>query len=289
MSGATPNSTDHVMFVGRHPCVEELRLVLEPSLTAKPHHFGDCTYAEQYLPRLGTAALIVDLFTTPEGPRNSLDFVFRMSGQFPEIAIGLVADPKEFAANARKLAETQAERLSHFYRLHRRPTDAESLEFLHRLLTAHARLRSRRSTTPRYPYDCAVSYASEDREHARELVKRLRRMKKKVFFDDTDRSATWGAELRQELTAIYGAEARYCLVLASSAYTSKPWTKFELKMMKQRGKSQAAREFLLPVSISGATLPGFRRDVAYLPITLGYARIAAEFRNRFSSDVARRK
>jgi len=292
-SALTPHSKTKllikVMFLGTHPSVEELRLQLENELQIAPLHFGDVKYAEDYIPRTNTVVLVADLLSTQGGLKATANFLFRTGNAFPEIAIGLIGDSHELKTAFAKLPETQRNRLIHYYPIRRQPTDADATLFLKNLVTAHHRLQARQPATPRYKYDFALSYASEDRHHALALVSRLhRRRLKKVFYDDLERHATWGAELRQRLDAVYGVESRYCIPLMSKAYKDKPWTKFEFKTMKKRAGHQPAKEFLLPIQIDGTRLRGISLDVAYMSIGDGYTNIANELLQRFSSDIAER-
>jgi len=232
--------------------------------------------------------LVADLLSTQGGLKATANLLFRIGNAFPEIAIGLIGDPNELKTAFARLPETQRVRLIHHYQIRRQPTNADAPLFLKHLITTHHRLQARRTATPRYKYDCALSYASEDRHHALALVRKLHRRRLKVFYDDSERHATWGAELRHRLDAVYGVESRYCIPLLSKAYKDKPWTKFEFKTMKKRAGLQPAKEFLLPIRIDGTRLRGISLDVAYMSTGDGYTNIASELLQRFSSDIAQR-
>lgn len=111
-------------------------------------------------------------------------------------------------------------------------------------------------------YDVALSFAGEDRADAEALAKILRNSGVRVFYDNFEREALWGKDLFQHLADIYGEKARYCVVFVSQHYLNKNWTKHELRQAQARS-FHLAREYILPVRLDDAVLPG-------LPATIGY-------------------
>ena len=111
-------------------------------------------------------------------------------------------------------------------------------------------------------YDVALSFAGEDRSQAQALAKRLRDKGVSVFYDQFERDKLWGKDLFQHLAEVYGGQARYCVVFVSEHYVLKNWTKHELKQA-QALSFNLDREYILPLRIDDAVLPG-------LPATVGY-------------------
>lgn len=111
-------------------------------------------------------------------------------------------------------------------------------------------------------YDVALSFAGEDRKHAEALAASLRDARLRVFYDNFERADLWGKDLFQHLAEVYGKKSRYCIVFVSENYLKKNWTKHELRQAQSRS-FEFDREFILPVRVDDAILPG-------LPSTVGY-------------------
>ena len=114
-------------------------------------------------------------------------------------------------------------------------------------------------------YEIALSFAGEDRPHADALATRLRDAGVSVFYDDFERAQLWGKDLFQHLAEIYGEHARYCVVFVSESYLAKNWTKHELRQAQARS-FHLDREYILPVRIDDAVLPGLPSTVGYVDI-----------------------
>ena len=54
-----------------------------------------------------------------------------------------------------------------------------------------------------YEYDVALSFAGENREYVREIAKKLKAKKLKVFYDEFEETNLWGKDLYQYLKYIY--------------------------------------------------------------------------------------
>lgn len=120
--------------------------------------------------------------------------------------------------------------------------------------------RTKRQTAQ---YEVALSFAGEDRAYAERLAKILTSQGVSVFYDEFQRSALWGKDLYQYLQDIYSQRARYCVVFVSKNYLKKNWTKHELKQMQARA-FESDREYILPVRLDDAVLPGLNKTIGYL-------------------------
>lgn len=115
-----------------------------------------------------------------------------------------------------------------------------------------------------YEYDVALSFADEDREYAKEIARRLRAKKLKVFFDEFEEAKLWGKNLYQYLYYIYKECALFCVVFVSSNYIKKAWTRLELKAAQNRAFLENS-EYILPLSLeSDIKLPGLPETIGYL-------------------------
>jgi hypothetical protein len=65
----------------------------------------------------------------------------------------------------------------------------------------------------KYEYDVALSFAGEDRPHASQLARILRRRGVTFFYDEYEKHTLWGKNLYTRLSEIYQNKARYCMVV----------------------------------------------------------------------------
>lgn len=84
-------------------------------------------------------------------------------------------------------------------------------------------------------WDLAISYATEDEALARKLKQSLAD-DFRVFFAPDEEAYLWGEDLSKVLPKIYGVDARYVLVLSTSAYCRKHWTRTEFEAAREREK-----------------------------------------------------
>ncbi|MBS0299267.1 MAG: TIR domain-containing protein [Proteobacteria bacterium] len=84
------------------------------------------------------------------------------------------------------------------------------------------------------PYDFALSFAGEDRALAQALNNLLLEREISVFYDKNEQHRILASNIEDYLAPIYQSEADYVVVLLSSYYPKKIWTKFESNQFKQR-------------------------------------------------------
>lgn len=84
------------------------------------------------------------------------------------------------------------------------------------------------------PYDFALSFAGENRNLAESLSEKLLEREISVFYDKNEQHRILAANVEDYLAPIYNSEADYVVVLLSSDYPKKIWTKFESEQFKQR-------------------------------------------------------
>ena len=114
-------------------------------------------------------------------------------------------------------------------------------------------------------FDIALSFAGEDRSCAEQLARSLRSRGVRVFYDEFFRATLWGKNLYQHLQQIYKEKARYCIVFVSEAYVRKSWTKHELEQAQARS-FQEDREYILPLRLDDAVLPGVNATIGYVDL-----------------------
>jgi hypothetical protein len=111
-----------------------------------------------------------------------------------------------------------------------------------------------------FEYDVAISFASEDRAVAEEVVDLLVHKNIKVFRDEY-RSADaglWGKDMVDHLVNLYARKSRYCVMLISQNYPLKSWTKAERTSAHERALRDP-EEYILPVQLDDREVPGVRQ------------------------------
>jgi hypothetical protein len=114
-------------------------------------------------------------------------------------------------------------------------------------------------------YDVALSFAGEDRDHARKVAELLRGKEISVFYDEYEKAALWGRNLYTHLSDVYQNRARYCLIFISSNYAQKLWTRKELEAAQARAFGES-REYILPLILDDTKLPGMEVTTGYIDL-----------------------
>jgi TIR domain len=144
---------------------------------------------------------------------------------------------------------------------------------------------SKRPAKKSYEYDVALSFAGEDRAHPEKLCRLLVPHGVKVFYDQSARATLWGKNLYQHLETIYKDRAQYCVVFVSKHYVKKNWTKHELQHAQARSFADD-REYILPLRIDDAVLPGVAATIGYLDLrTITVEQVAALLLEKLGKDV----
>lgn len=112
-------------------------------------------------------------------------------------------------------------------------------------------------------YDIVISFAGEDRSKADDIAQGLIGAGRTVFYDKYEEDALWGKDLFAHLGQIYKDEAKYCLMLISRHYASKPWTNHERKAAQSRAFAEE-REYILPIRLDDTQIEGVLDTVGYI-------------------------
>lgn len=114
-----------------------------------------------------------------------------------------------------------------------------------------------------FDYDVALSFAGEDREYVSKVAEELKRMGVRIFYDSFETVNLWGKDLYSHFDEIYRKRAQFCLMFLSQHYASKVWTNHERRAAQSRA-IQENREYILPVRLDNAEVPGITPTVAYI-------------------------
>jgi len=112
-------------------------------------------------------------------------------------------------------------------------------------------------------YDVAISFAGEDRRHARSLADELVRRGVSVFYDEFERSSLWGRDLYTYLIDIYQNRAYFCVAFLSKHYAKKLWASHERRAAQARAFREQG-EYLLPIRLDSTEIPGMLPTTGYL-------------------------
>ena len=116
-------------------------------------------------------------------------------------------------------------------------------------------------------YDVALSFAGEDRQHAKALADLLEAGGYKPFYDENELENLWGKNLYDYLSSVYKDRARYCVMFLSKYYEKKLWTNHERQLAQARA-FQENREYILPVRLDDTEIPGIPPTVGYLDLRM---------------------
>ena len=118
-----------------------------------------------------------------------------------------------------------------------------------------------------FEYDVAVSFASEDRAAADELVRLLAERGIQVFRDEYNAANAqgWGKDVLDHLVNLYARKARYCVMLVSTHYPLKTWTHAERTSAHERALRDA-EQFILPVQLDDRPVPGMAQAAGYMDL-----------------------
>jgi len=118
-----------------------------------------------------------------------------------------------------------------------------------------------RSRNPQY--DVALSFAGEDRTHAKRLAQLLNAVGCRTFYDKHEQASLVGKDLYQHLSQVYSRLAQYCVIFISKHYVRNLWARHELRAAQERAL-QEHREYILPIRLDDTVVPSVLKTVAYV-------------------------
>ncbi|MCF7755846.1 TIR domain-containing protein [Paenibacillus xylanexedens] len=112
-------------------------------------------------------------------------------------------------------------------------------------------------------YDMVISFAGEDREHAKYFADELTKKHYRIFYDEYSKSDLWGKDLYTHLNDIYTYKGRFCLMLISEQYAKKQWTNHERRAAQARAFRNSS-EYILPLKLDDTIIPGVLETTGYI-------------------------
>ena len=120
-----------------------------------------------------------------------------------------------------------------------------------------------RSVSNGRPYDVSISFAGENRAIAESIADALVKRNMTVFYDAYEKANLLGKDLHHFLFDVYARRSTFCVLLVSKHYMNKKWTTHELKAM-QAAAMASDQEYILPIRLDDADIPGLAPQVGYL-------------------------
>jgi hypothetical protein len=99
----------------------------------------------------------------------------------------------------------------------------------------------------------------------------------RVFVDIDEQATLWGKHLYEHLHEIYSNKACYVMILISEGYVRKLWPRHEWRAVQERALKEVEREYVLPVRLDEAQVPGLSELIGWVSINEGAERIAELF------------
>ena len=114
-------------------------------------------------------------------------------------------------------------------------------------------------------YHVGVSYANEDQDIVKSVVKALESVGLTVFFDQKEATQLVGKNLTYTLPEIYRNCCEYCLMFVSNSYVSKKWTTYERDWLLDKRielqKNDVFTDCVIPVFIDRMDMPGLNPGI----------------------------
>jgi hypothetical protein len=127
--------------------------------------------------------------------------------------------------------------------------------------------RTTKSPAKEYQFDIAISFAGPERQIAESIATHVKDAGFAVFYDSFYPEMLWGKNLVEFFDDIYRKRARYCLMLISPEYRDRMWTQHERRSAQARALEERGREYILPIVVEPAELPGMLPTTGFLSLT----------------------
>ena len=129
-------------------------------------------------------------------------------------------------------------------------------------------------------YHVGVSYANEDQDIVKSVVKALESVGLTVFFDQKEATRLVGKNLTYTLPEIYRNCCEYCLMFVSNSYVSKKWTTYERDWLLDKRielqRDDIFTDCIIPVFIDRMDMPGLNPGI-----------VGFDIRKQSADDIAR--
>ena len=113
-------------------------------------------------------------------------------------------------------------------------------------------------------YDVALSFAEEDRLHAKQLARLIKLGGHQVFYNENETPQPWGKDIYNELSSVCQIRAHYSVIFLSEHYARTWLPNHERGSAQVRAFVEKNREHILTIRLDDTEIPGFLMTVGYL-------------------------
>jgi hypothetical protein len=131
-----------------------------------------------------------------------------------------------------------------------------------------------------YEFDFAISFAGENRELAKAIVKQLELLDCSVFYDEFFEANYLGKAWHSEFKDVFAERCRFVVCLLDKHHLEKIWPTFERESFLPR-VSEAA---VIPIFLDDTLFPGIPKDIVGIKFGIGSAALG-EFENRVTDEI----
>lgn len=132
-------------------------------------------------------------------------------------------------------------------------------------------------------YDIALSFASEDKQVAKDLALSLMNFDLRVFIDEWATNELWGKDLHEYLSTIYN-DSSVTIILLSSHYLEKQWTLTELTTLRNSSVHNPDHT-ILPIKIDDSSYPHMISTIGYIDLRQATVKEIAELIKKKIKDI----
>lgn len=131
-----------------------------------------------------------------------------------------------------------------------------------------------------YEFDFAISFAGENRELARTIVKQLELLDCSVFYDEFFEANYLGKAWHSKFKDVFAEQCRFVLCLLDKHHLDKIWPTFERESFSPR----VSEEAVVPIFLDDTLFPGIPRDIVGIRFDAGGA-TPEQLENRVTDEI----
>jgi hypothetical protein len=117
-----------------------------------------------------------------------------------------------------------------------------------------------------FEFDIAISFAGPQRSIAESIATHVKNSGFSVFYDAFFPEQLWGKDLPVFFDEVFRTKSRYCLIVISRDYVERDWTNRERQSAVERAIKERGREYILPLKVDDAELPGVPGTIGYVSL-----------------------
>jgi len=104
-----------------------------------------------------------------------------------------------------------------------------------------------------YKYDVALSYAESEKKYAEELATELKKLKIIVYYDEFEKSSSWGKNMADYRDQVFRKQSRFTIIFISANYEEE--CRLQRRSAQSKNLHRSAydedQEYILPIRFDG--------------------------------------